>query len=59
LKVPDGLPVQHTGYLPDKGQGKGTGGDGGEGVENGKNVEEEKEGDGGRWVCWHDSCGEQ
>ena len=40
--MPDGMPVQHTGYLPgirEAGKEKGT----------------EVEG-GGRWVCWHDSC---
>jgi len=40
--MPDGMPVQHTGYLPgtDKaGKDKGP--------------EAEKE---GKWVCWHDSC---
>jgi hypothetical protein len=46
--MPDGMPVQHTGYLISREI---------------KSGEEEKEQDKrvegkGKWVCWHDSCGD-
>jgi hypothetical protein len=61
LKMPDGLPVQHTGYLTLSG-GRSSGSDGpdgdGERIDGSAGGPDEARGE-GRWVCWHDSCGEQ
>lgn len=54
LKVPDGLPVQHTGYLAGKAGQVGNEGPDGKGEEHKDGKEE-----GGKWVCWHGSCGDQ
>jgi hypothetical protein len=46
--MPDGMPVQHTGYLISRGIKTGD-----EAKGQDKGVEGE-----GKWVCWHDSCGD-
>jgi len=46
--MPDGMPVQHTGYLNSRGTKAGE-----------EEKEQDKGGEGdGKWVCWHDSCGD-
>ena len=46
--MPDGMPVQHTGYLVSRG------------TKTSDRREEQHTGTEGegKWVCWHDSCGD-
>jgi hypothetical protein len=45
--MPDGMPVQHTGYLISRG------------IKTGDDEQKQTGTEGeGTWACWHDSCGE-